>query len=143
MTPDVAAAFDAFPAELRPDFLALRRLILDIAAADPRIDITEALRWGQPAYLPGRTGTAVRLGPSKDGRAALLVHCGTTLIADHRMLFPDAMDYEGNRAAIPGDEAAARALIHAALTYRIGGRRGAAAGARPGGPQAARGQRPA
>ncbi|MEM8851018.1 MAG: DUF1801 domain-containing protein [Pseudomonadota bacterium] len=119
MSPDVAAAFDAFSDGLRPRFFALRNLILDSVAADPRIEITEALRWGQPAYLPGRTGTAIRLGLAKDGRAALLVHCGTTVIADHRALFPDAMDYEGNRAAIPGDEAAARALIHAALTYRL------------------------
>ncbi|MGB3553536.1 MAG: DUF1801 domain-containing protein [Jannaschia sp.] len=121
--PDVAAALDALPAGARD----LRTLILHMATTDPRIGpLTEMLKWGQPAYLTAKgIGTTLRLGTLRDrAHAALLVHCATRLISDHRALFPDELRYEETRAAAPHSDApldgpAMRALIRAGLTYHL------------------------
>ena len=85
--PDVQAAFNAFPEPAREGLLHLRQLIFARAATLPRIGpLTEALRWGQPAYLTLKTGAAcsLRIGlPPKShdqSGVALYVHCRTDLI---------------------------------------------------------------
>ena len=43
----VAAAFAAFPDEVRPALLRLRDLIFEVAAGTPEVpSVTEDLRWG-------------------------------------------------------------------------------------------------
>ena len=124
-TDAVAATFDAFPDASRADLLRLRALIFATATDIPDLGpLTETLKWGQPAYLPSipRTGTTIRLGIPKTGGTALFVHCQTSLIADARQIYPDALTFEGNRAIVftPDDalpEARLRLLIRAALTY--------------------------
>ena len=107
MTPDmpaeVRAAFDAFAPQARTGLLQLRDLILAQAADMPQVGpITEALRWGQPAYLTSQTkaGSTLRLGVPKSGGFALFVHCQTSLIADFRAVAGDRFRYEGQRAVL-------------------------------------------
>ncbi len=123
--PKVAAVFDAYPAAQRAALLDLRHLILD-AAADAHVEVTETLKWGEPAYLPARprVGTTVRINALKgsaDGYA-LYVHCQTTLMDSYRHLYPDDFTFEGQRAlifrtgaAVP--QAALKHCIALALTY--------------------------
>lgn len=124
-SPQVRAAFDAFPAASRDGLLALRRLIFRTAAETPAVGpLTETLKWGQPAYLTAETksGSTLRLGVPKSGGIAIFAHCQTTIIPDFRAVFEDAFRYDGNRAvlmesAAPVPEDKLRLLILRALTY--------------------------
>ncbi len=124
ITPDVKAVFDSFHQPARTGLLHLRRLIFDCAERDKEITpITEALRWGQPAYLC-KTGSCLRLGIPKTGGFAIYVHCQTSLIRDFTQLFPNDFTIEGNRAIhfqtlsdIKDDKLGF--LITSALRYRL------------------------
>jgi len=115
---NIAAAFAAFPAGERAGLMALRSRILAVALAEG-IDVEEALRWGQPAYLAVR-GSTIRLGVPKSGGFAVYTHCQTTLISDFRTLCPE-LHFEGNRAVHftvgKPPPATIDMLIRAALTY--------------------------
>jgi hypothetical protein len=103
MDPKVRAAFDAAPPPAREGMLALRQLILDVAAGLPEVGrIEEGLRWGEPAYLTPDTGSGstIRIGIPKSGGFALFCNCNTSLIDDFRNLAGDACRYEGNRAVL-------------------------------------------
>ncbi|MEX3316597.1 DUF1801 domain-containing protein [Sulfitobacter sp. PS-8MA] len=126
-TPDVQAAFAAFPKTARPGLLALRRLIFDVAEEAQGVGpLAETLKWGQPAYLTPvtKSGSTLRLGTPKSGGIALYAHCQTTLISDFRSAFPETFAYEGNRAVLLAEDAPIsdgplRLLIAAALTYHL------------------------
>ena len=120
----VTQVFAAFPDDVRPALLAVRRLVFAVAADVPGIGpVEETLKWGQPAYLTPQTkaGTTLRLGVTKDHRPAVFVHCQTTILNDVAHAFPDAFGYAGTReAAFSADavpEVALRHLIVATLTY--------------------------
>jgi len=125
MPPDVAAAFEALPAQARPRLFALRDLILRVAEETDGVgEIIETLKWGEPSYLTVRpkSGSTVRLGVSKDDRPALFCHCQTSLIADFRTRYPTSFDYEGNRGLVLKDgedipQAELEHCIAMALTY--------------------------
>jgi Domain of unknown function (DU1801) len=103
MDPTVGAEFDAAPTPARLGMLALRSLILSVAEGLPQVGpVTEALRWGEPAYLTpvSRSGSTIRIGAPKAGGFALYCNCRTSLIADFRNLMGSAYRYEGNRAVL-------------------------------------------
>lgn len=124
---EVAQAFAAYPTPMRRKLLALRRLILDTAAATPGVgEIEETLKWGEPAYLTSasKSGSTIRLGPVKSSPSqyALYFNCKTMLVDTFRTLFPVELRYEGNRAIVleAADVLPRDALvfcIQAALTY--------------------------
>lgn len=123
--PNVARAFEAFPADVRPGLLELRALIFDVAARTDGVGrLQETLKWGQPAYLTPETksGSTIRLGRPKSGGFAIYTHCQTSLISDFQALFPDDFIYQGNRAIhftssddLPSDKL--DLFITRALTY--------------------------
>lgn len=124
--PNVAAAFDAFPQAARDGLLVLRGLIFEITEQTPQVpQITEDLRWGEPAYLtPPRIGSTIRLGAPKAGGFGLFAHCQTTIIADFAAAYPGWDRFDGNRGVIfddPDQIDALRhgALIRSALTYHL------------------------
>ncbi len=116
----VAAVFAGYPARERKALLALRSRIFEVAAKNG-IALSEALRWGQPAYLAAK-GSTIRLGLPKTGGYAIYAHCQTTLISDLRLLAPE-LRFEGNRAVhFSCDETPSDVLdllIHSALTYHM------------------------
>jgi hypothetical protein len=127
--PAVDAVFRAYPEPLRTKLLALRRLILDTAAATKGVgELEETLKWGQPSYLTAATksGSTIRIDRMKASanRYAVYFHCQTDLVATFRELYPKQLTYAGNRAvifnaddAIP--EAALRHCLGLALTYHL------------------------
>jgi hypothetical protein len=127
MPTDVAAAFSAFPADVRAQLLEVRGLIFETAAALEGVGaLTETLKWGEPAYLTRATGsgTTVRLGRSRSSEreCAVLFNCRTTLVDDFRNEFPDVFACEKNRAIVldarkPLPEAPLRSCLGMALTY--------------------------
>lgn len=127
--PAVRAVFEAQPPALRAALLELRGHVLAAAAATPGVgELTETLRWGEPAYLPvqPRIGTTVRINAIKGSadRYAAYFHCQTTLLESFRHLYAGALEFEGNRAilfrvgeAIPAD--AVRHCLALALSYHL------------------------
>ncbi len=124
---NVANVFAAYPGNIREKLMTLRAMILETAT---RIDgvgpIEETLKWGQPSYLTTESGTGstIRIDrvKSDDDRVAMYFHCQTDLVATFRELYPEQMEYGGNRsilfdakAKIP--EKALRHCIGLALTY--------------------------
>jgi len=100
MTP-AAAAFAAYPPQLRAKLKALRALILRTAKETEGVGpLEETLKWGQPSYLTkSNSGTTVRIDRHGKG-CALFVNCQTTLIAQYRDLYPRDLKYEGKRAIV-------------------------------------------
>lgn len=124
---DVAAVFDAYPPRVRSKLLALRRLVLDVAAETACVgEIEETLKWGQPSYLTTASGSGslIRIDQVKspDGACAVYFHCQTNLVPRFRKRFGDVFTFEGNRAIVfeDGDEIPRDELRHCialALTY--------------------------
>ena len=125
----VAAAFDAYPPEPRRKLLALRELIFKTAAATDGVgELEETLKWGEPAYLTGKTksGSTVRIGWKKSAptQYAMYFNCQTDLIETFRTLFPADFCFEGNRAIVFEQDgrvptASLVFCIAAALTYHL------------------------
>ena len=99
--PDVAAALQTCPTNARSHLADLRTLILDTAADLPETgQITETLKWGQPAFLTEQTksGTTIRVGWDEAGtRLSLFVHCQTSLVGEWRERYGDDLNFVGNR----------------------------------------------
>jgi len=125
----VEAVFRSYYDPVRQALLELRGLILrtalDTAGVGP---VRETLKWGQPSYLPVRpkTGSTVRIdavrAPNFD--FAMFVHCQTTLIEEFRLLYPDALVFQGKRAVLfscadPLPAAALRHCVARAFTYHL------------------------
>jgi hypothetical protein len=119
----VANAFAAMPETVQPRMRDIRAMIFAAAEATRTGPLTETLKWGAPSYLTNATksGTTIRLGQQRaDGRAAMFVHCQTTLIDAFRDRFADQFEFDGNRALILPDDPDLDALavcIACALTY--------------------------
>lgn len=79
-------------------------MIFAVAADCDAGELTETLKWGQPAYLTevSKAGTTIRLGRHKGypDCAAMFVNCQTTLVDEFRSLFDDDLHFEGNRAVL-------------------------------------------
>jgi hypothetical protein len=127
--PAVAEKISAYPPAQREQLLALRQLVLDVAAATPGVGrIEETLKWGQPSYLTPETGsgTTVRIDALSGGGVAMFVNCQTNLVETFRQLYP-ALDYEGQRAVVLrsglADVDALRHCVGLALTYHARKRR--------------------
>ena len=124
---NVKVVFDAYPLKLRTPLLKLRELILSTSAETDGVGkLTETLKWGEPAYLPTKSGigTTIRINALKGARDryAMFVNCRTTLVAEFRELYGEAFAFEGKRALIlsVGTKVPEKALRHCialALTY--------------------------
>lgn len=124
---NVAKVFAAYPATIRAKLMALRAMILETATnLDGVGPIEETLKWGQPSYLTtaSGTGSTIRIDRVKSDtdRVAMYFHCQTDLVETFRELYPEQMEYGGNRSIlfdattrIP--EKALRHCIGLALTY--------------------------
>lgn len=102
---EVSRAFDAYPAPIRRRLLEVRSLIFATAKASDAVgNLTETLKWGEPAYLTEDTGSGstIRLGRVKDtdAHAAVLFNCKTTLVDTFRERFADEFEYRDNRALL-------------------------------------------
>lgn len=123
--PDVAAVFAEYPAAVRAELLALRRLILETGESLEGVGtIEEDLRWGQPSYLTSETGsgTTIRIAATGPQDYAMFFICRTNLIESFKKLFGDAFTYDSNRALVfhvgekvPVNEL--RECVAMALTY--------------------------
>lgn len=105
----------------------LRTLIYDVAARTPDIgEVEESLKWGEQSFTPKKRniGSSVRIAPRSNGDVALMFICHTNLVEEFREHYPDALEFEGNRAIVlaDGQEFDREALAHCivlALSYKL------------------------
>ena len=112
---------------MRKRVLALRELILDVAAKTPGVGaLEETLKWGEPAYITAvsKSGSTLRIAWKKSTptQYAMYFNCQTTLVDSFKTMFPTAFKFAGNRAIVfdAHDEMPVEALricIGMALTY--------------------------
>ncbi|GGF13731.1 hypothetical protein GCM10011321_02140 [Youhaiella tibetensis] len=124
----VARTIARYPAPVATRLMEIRALIFAVAARTEGVGpLTEALKWGEPAYLTeaSRSGTTIRLGATRSSpdAAAVLLNCRTSLVESFRAGFADVFAFEGNRAVImpiagPLPQAPLILCLRAALTYR-------------------------
>jgi Domain of unknown function (DU1801) len=123
----VAQVFATCPPEIRRQLLALRKLILEVAASTEGVGVMEeTLKWGEPAFITSqsKSGSTIRLGWKKSNptQYAIYFNCKTNLVESFRTLFPSEFKFQGNRAIVfDADEIvptdALCFCIAAALTY--------------------------
>lgn len=126
----VAKVINAYPPDIAARLMKVRRLIFETAAAEDVGELTETLKWGEPAYLTeaSKSGTTIRLGrtPSDPEGCAVYFNCKTTLVDTFRTMFGDDLILSGNRAILLGNrlpEKPLRICIGMALTYHRSRRR--------------------
>jgi Domain of unknown function (DU1801) len=125
----VAAVFHTYPPAARKKLLVLRELIFKTAASMKEVgDISETLKWGEPAYVTEETGSGstIRIAWNKKSpnQYAMYFNCNTTLVESFRTLLPDVFRFAGNRAIIwhlddVVDTASLTNCIEHALTYHL------------------------
>ncbi len=123
----IAEVLSRYPEPMRARLLEVREAIFAVAAETEGVGpLTETLKWGEPAYLTGASGsgTTVRLGAARSAprKCAVLFNCRTTLIETFRSHFADDFAFEGNRALVlagtgPLPREPLKLCLRAALTY--------------------------
>ena len=102
--PSLEAKFASYPDDADKALRMIREWIFDLAATDPAIGpITEALKWGEPAWLtPSGSGTTIRADWKAKSSATIAIYfnCNTDLIDRVRSHFDGILECEGNRAII-------------------------------------------
>jgi hypothetical protein len=101
----VKDTFNTYPKEIRTELLSLRELIFTTAASQPCVgQITETLKWGEPAYLTekSKSGSTIRIGWKKSApdQYSMYFNCQTNLIETFRTLFAEDFKFEGNREIV-------------------------------------------
>ncbi len=123
----VAEVLKTYPPAMRRKVQNIRKLIFEAAAATDHVGpLTETLKWGEPAYLTdsSKSGTTIRVArkATKPEQFGLYFNCQTTLIGSFRRLYPDELNFEGNRSIVLQASgrlplSALRDCITRALTY--------------------------
>jgi hypothetical protein len=135
--PDVQAVFESYPAPVRARLLEVRAMIFALAENTAGVGkLTEALRWGEPAYLTGqsKSGSTIRLAHPETGSdvCGVMFNCQTSLVDTFRSRFPDELTYATNRAILletvgPLPTFPLQVCLSLALTYHLDKRSGRAA----------------
>mgnify|MGYP000082481161 CR=1 FL=1 len=125
----VRSAFMAFPDEARQTLMEMREILFRAADETPGVgNITECLKWGEPSYLPAKSGvgTTVRLAwkNKQPSMVSVFLHCQTNLVQRIREIYPDIFEFGGNRqlsmpvgASLPEEEL--KHCFSIALTYHL------------------------
>ena len=127
--PAVEAAYEAFPPQARDKLLEMRELVLRSAGETQGVGaITECLKWGEPSYLPVKSGigTTVRMAWKEKlpDHVSVFLHCQSGVVGQIRDIYPDTFIFEGNRQlSVPIDKPLPEEeLMHCfsmALTYHL------------------------
>lgn len=103
--PAVAKTFDGYPPGVRKKLMALRTLIIEVAAQTAGVGpLEESLKWGEPAFVTAasKNGSTIRIAwkKAKPNQYAMYFNCQTTLVDSFKTMFPTTFKFEGNRALV-------------------------------------------
>ncbi len=97
----IVEIYDSYPNDIKHYLLKFRQIIYEVSQNSDEIgEIEESVKWGQPSYRPmNKSGTTIRLGWSakKPNVYSIFVPCQTTIIRDFKVLYPNELNYIGNR----------------------------------------------
>jgi len=101
MNSEIQKKVDAYPPQARKRFFEIRELILEAAKADDAGEITETLKWGEPAWLSPK-GSTVRVDwkAKNPDRFSIYFNCNTILVETFRELYGDLFQFSGNREIV-------------------------------------------
>ena len=101
LSAEVSSVIESWPGNVQSSALELRELIYSTARAAGDIEVTETLKWGEPAYVT-KKGSPLRLGWSNKTPRHYRLHfiCTTKLADTYRELYADTLIIEGKRAIV-------------------------------------------
>ncbi len=98
MNKEVKQKFDSYPSSARKRLLEIRAAVYEVAGEDNLDEVTETLKWGEPAYLT-KQGSTLRIDwKSKNpDHVSVYFNCNTTLVGTFKELYGDIFYIVGNR----------------------------------------------
>jgi hypothetical protein len=77
----------------------MRKLIFTVAEGNNMGTVEETLKWGEASYFV-KGGSALRIDwkPKDPEVIRIYFNCQTRLVETFREIYPDGIEYEGNRA---------------------------------------------
>ncbi|MCG9759256.1 MULTISPECIES: DUF1801 domain-containing protein [Pseudoalteromonas] len=90
-----------YPAAAQEKIRVLRRLVIRVASEQNFGEVIEAIKWGELSFSV-KSGSPFRMAwkAKTPTNFHLYFHCQTKLIDTFRVLFPDDLQFEGNRAIV-------------------------------------------
>ncbi|KZN45424.1 DUF1801 domain-containing protein [Pseudoalteromonas luteoviolacea] len=120
----VKACWQQYPEHVRARLELLRGLVFQVANELDLGDVEESLKWGEPSYKV-KVGSPVRIDwkPKTPNNYFLYFHCQTKLVDTFRVLYSEALEFNGNRAIVlslaePLPKAIIKHCLELALTYQ-------------------------
>ena len=100
-SPQFEEKFTSYPDHIQKKMLHLRDLVHQVAKDIPMSELEETLKWGEPSFITKR-GSTLRMDwkPKSPDRYAMYFSCSSRLVETFRMVFGDALTYEGKRAIV-------------------------------------------
>ncbi len=98
----VSERFESYPDKAKLRLHEIRDLIFKVADESQEInEITETLKWNEPAYLT-KVGSTIRIDwkEKSPNQVAVYFKCTSKLVPTFREKFGSTFDYEKNRALI-------------------------------------------
>ncbi|WP_286272978.1 DUF1801 domain-containing protein [Thalassotalea hakodatensis] len=101
MEQKVKDKFDWYPDDIYTLLIEVRTMILQLASTLDLEEVTESLKWGEPSYSV-KSGSPIRMDWKEKipENYFLFFNCNTTLVATFRELYPDELEFQGNRAIV-------------------------------------------
>ena len=100
--PAVQVVFERYPSPVRERMEQLRSLVLQVAEETESVEqLEETLKWGEPSYLT-KHGSTLRMDwkAKKPEQCGLYFQCTSQLVPTFRVIYPDVLQFEGNRAIV-------------------------------------------
>ena len=126
LSTSLTTAIAPWPNTAQTQFHAIRAIVQDAARTADIGALSETLKWGQPAWLPQKSGIGSTLriawSDKHPNDIGLFVNCNSNLCEQMRTIYPRDFRYEGNRALYialnaPLPEQAIHHCAHLTLTY--------------------------
>ncbi|MCF6441869.1 DUF1801 domain-containing protein [Pseudoalteromonas luteoviolacea] len=120
----VKVCWQQYPEHVRVWLELLRGLVFQVANELDLGDVEESLKWGEPSYNV-KVGSPVRIDwkPKTPNNYFLYFHCQTKLVDTFRVLYSEALEFNGNRAIVlsvaePLPQTIIKHCLELALTYQ-------------------------
>jgi hypothetical protein len=99
--PKVKDVFNAYPKEVKPQMLHLRKLVFKVAFDEGLEKLEETLKWGEPSYIT-KNGSTVRMDwkPKNPNQYAIYFKCTSKLVPTFKTIYKAVFEFEGNRAIV-------------------------------------------
>lgn len=101
MQAEVQEKFNSYPKHIKPLLTQLREVVFSIAEESNLGEVEETLKWGEPSYQV-KGGSPVRMDWKEKypDQYFLFFNCQTRLVETFRELYPETLEFEGNRAIV-------------------------------------------